>query len=251
MIAISASGMVFGPEAVEGQLKYQLNEWMGYKSAVVIQDLIASATRSSDDLLMGIVGLVTLFFGATGVFGQLKDSLNTIWEVELKSDRAVMNFIKARLFSFSMVLGIGFLLLISMILTTSLEVFSGIIKSIFPLVPAIWQLLNFLVSFLVVSILFAMIFKILPDVSLRWTDVLVGAAFTSVVFSIGKYGIGYYLARESTASPYGAAGAFVLVLMWVYFSSVMLLFGAEFTRAWSEARGHRITPIRGAVRRPS
>ena len=248
IIAISLSGMVFGPEAVRGQLEYQLNDWMGERSAEVVQDLIASATRSSDSLIMSFVGFGTMILGATGVFGQLKDSLNSIWEVEQPAGKALLKILKTRLFSFSLVLGIGFLLLVSMVLTTALEVVSGAIESAFPLAPFIWQSLNFAISFFVVTILFAMIFRILPDVKLRWSDVWVGAGFTSLLFSIGKFGIGYYLAREATASPYGAAGAFVLVLMWVYFSSVMLLFGAEFTRAWARTRGHQIIPIRGASR---
>ncbi|YCM43648.1 YihY/virulence factor BrkB family protein [Verrucomicrobiaceae bacterium 227] len=246
IIVIALSGFVFGDEAVRGQLQTQLEAFMGERSASVVEDIVESSARPMDSVVMGVVGLFTLFFGATGVFGQLKDALNSIWEVDLSIEKAVTKFVKDRLFSFSMVLGIGFLMLVSMVLTTGLEALSGFVEKIFPLVPVVWQALNFLGSFAMVTVLFAMIFKVLPDVRIRWSDVWVGSAVTALLFGLGKFAIGIYLAREATASPYGAAGAFVLVLLWVYFSSVILLFGAEFTRVWAEANGHRMIPVRGA-----
>jgi len=242
IITIGISGAVFGDDAVRGELEFQLDDLMGSRAAATVEDLVASAGRRSESPLMTAVGLITLFFGATGVFGQLKDSLNTIWEVKLKAGKPIVGFLKNRLLSFSMILGIGFLLLISMVLTTTLQAFGNALGNLLPFPAALWQLIGFTVSFLVVTLLFALIFRVLPDVKIRWSDVWVGAGVTSLLFSLGKLGIGIYLAREETMSPYGAAGALVLLLLWVYFTSIILLYGAEFTRAWANIRGEGASP---------
>jgi membrane protein len=230
IIALAVSGFVFGDEAVRGQLEYQLQDLMGSKSAEMVEELVASYAQRSQRSSMAAVGLAILVFGATGVFGQLKDALNTIWEVKPVPDRFLMTFLKKRLLSFSMVLVVGFLLLVSMLLTTVLQAFSSAVGELLPLSPVVWQGASAVVSFVVVALLFASIFKILPDVETRWADVWLGALVTAALFAVGKFVIGFYLGREETASAYGAASALVMVLIWVYFASTILLYGAEFTK---------------------
>lgn len=248
MIALSFAGFAFGEEAVRGQLEYQLDDLMGSRSADMVEQLVANSAKRSDSSWAAIAGMAALVFGATGVFGQLKDSLNTIWEVEIKSETAILSFLKARCLSFSMVLVIGFLLLVSMLLTTALQAFSDIIGEHLPFSALVWQGVSASASMVIIAILFAMIFKILPDVKTRWSDVWVGAVMTAVLFAIGKQGIGIYLGREETVSAYGAAGALVMVLLWVYFASVILLYGAEFTKAWT--LDHRATLAPSANAKP-
>ncbi|MGJ8696502.1 MAG: YihY/virulence factor BrkB family protein [Verrucomicrobiaceae bacterium] len=250
IIVLSISGGVFGEEAVRGQLERQLDGLMGERAAGTVEDLVASAKKEPDDSLMGLIGGVVLVFGASGVFNQLKDALNTVWGVRRISGGAVWGFLKDRFLSFSMVLGIGFLLLVSMILTTALYSFTDLLGRVLALPAEVWRSVSFLISFAVVTLLFAMIFKVLPDAKISWRDVWVGAATTSLLFSVGKSGVALYLSREATGSAYGAAGALVVLLMWVYFASVIVLFGAEFTRVWARARGRTILPRKNYERIP-
>lgn len=236
IIALAVSGFVFGEEAVRGQLEYQLQDLMGSRSAEMVEELVASSAKRSERAPMAAAGVAILIFAATGVFGQLKDALNTIWEVRPVPEKFLLNFLKKRLLSFSMVLVIGFLLLVSMLLATILQVFSNFMGEALPLSPVIWQAASAVISFVVVALLFAMIFKILPDVETRWADVWLGAVVTALLFAVGKLAIGMYLGREETASAYGAASALVMVLLWVYFASTILLYGAEFTKTWAILR---------------
>lgn len=183
-----------------------------------------------------------LLVGAGGLFGQLQAALNTVGGVKLKPGRGFLGLLKDRFLSFSMVLGTGFLLLTSMILSALLQGISKWVGSIAKLPPQVWMLVSGLVSFGIIVVLFAAIFKVLPDAKVRWTNVCMGATFTAALFVAGKTGIGWYLGREATASSYGAAGSLALVLLWVYYSSIILLFGAEFTQGWSTVRGEGIQP---------
>jgi membrane protein len=183
-----------------------------------------------------------LLLGASGVFGQLQDALNTVWGVEPKEGRWVWGFIKDRFLSFVAVLGTGFLLLVSLILSSALAALGKWFSGLLPIPEAVLQVLNFLVSFVVITGLFALIFKLLPDAKVAWRDVWIGAALTAALFTIGKFTLGVYLGKSNVASGYGAAGSLVLVLLWVYYSAQILLYGAEFTQAYANLAGERIVP---------
>jgi len=242
VIVGSIAGTVFGEEAARGQLEGQIAGLVGKQGAEAIQSMVKSVSNPRDNLFAGIVGWFVLLIGAGGVFGELKDALNTIWEVQPKPGRAIWRILKERFLSFTMVLGVGFLLLISLVVTTSLAAFTKKIELTFPVSPVFWMGLNLLISFAVVTLLFAMIFKVLPDVKIKWSDVWIGAATTALLFDIGKFFLGFYLGRESMASSYGAAGAVMIVLLWVYYASLILLFGAEFTQVYARARGRKVVP---------
>lgn len=247
VIAISVAGLVLGEPAVRGQLDDQLKGYVGPQAAQSLQEMIKSASKPSDGWTGGIVGFFTLILGASGVFGQLKDALNTIWEVKVAERKGIWGFIRTRLLSFGMVLVIGFLLLTSLLLTTALAAVNGYLEVTFGIPKVFMGALGFVVSLGVVTTLFAFIFKVLPDAEIKWRNVWIGAAVTALLFELGKLGLGFYLGRESTASSYGAAGSVVLLLLWVYYSSCILLFGAEFTQVYARETGHDIKPAAGAI----
>lgn len=236
LIAISITGAIMGAEAARGQLYDELRYTFGPQASATLEDMIASTNKPAANIWMSLAGTAALLFGASGAFGQLKEALNTIWEVEPPKGNGILRFIKDRFLSFAMVLGTGFLLLTSMILTTALDALSGWIGSATTLPVALWQAISFLITFTLISALFAAIFKVLPDRLILWRDVVVGALTTALLFHLGKFALGIYLARESTSSAYGAAGSVVLILLWVYYTSVIVFFGAEFTRSYSEWR---------------
>ncbi len=211
-----------------------------------MQDLVARVRRPDTSTILSLGGVVMLLFGAGGVFGQLQDALNEVWGVEPAPGRGLLRAIRDRFISFTMVLGTGFLLLVSMVISTTLAALSRYTGEVVSLPSGIWSVASEIVSFVAVTFLFAAIFKVLPDAQVRWRHVWVGSAFTSALFLAGKSGLAWYLGREATASAYGAAGALVLVLLWVYYSSIILLFGAEFTQVWANIRGTGIEPARGA-----
>jgi membrane protein len=201
-----------------------------------------SAHKQGTSLITTIVGVVALLFGAAGVFGQLQDSLNTIWGVKSKPGKGLLAFIRARFLSLSMVMGIGFLLLVSMAVSTFLTAVTKSMGHALPVPQALAHGLNFLVSFSVIALLFAMIFKFLPDVKVPFRKVWVGAIGTALLFTAGKDLLAFYLGRASTTSAYGAAGSVIILLMWVYYASVILFFGAEFTQVYAKQTGARILP---------
>ena len=246
VISISIAGLVLGEDAVRGQLTEQLQGTIGRQAAEAVQTMVQSASKRSDGWLGASVGFATLMLGASGVFGQLKDALNTIWEVKARGGAGVWGFLRARLLNFGMVLVIGFLLLTSLLLTTAFAALSGYFEKLVG-VPAFFGVLVGLgVSLLLDTVLFAFIFKVLPDAQIEWRNVWTGAAVTALLFELGKFGLGIYLGRESTASSFGAAGSVVLLLLWVYYASAILMFGAEFTRAYARATGYEIKPAAGA-----
>lgn len=247
VISISVAGLALGQEAVRGQLGPLLQSYIGAQAADAVQSMIQSASKPSEGWLGAVVGFVTLLLGASGVFGQLKDALNTIWEVKLVRTGGVTGFIRDRLLNFGMVLIIGFLLLISLLLGTALTAVTGYLRSIVGLPPFLGVALGLFISFVVAVILFAAIFKILPDAKIEWRYVWTGAVVTALLFEIGKFGLSFYLGRESTSSSFGAAGSVVLLLLWVYYASCILLFGAEFTQVYARELGHGIQPAPGAV----
>jgi membrane protein len=244
---IAIVGLVFGEEAARHQILNQIQSLVGEQSAKTIQDMIERADRPSYGVVATVVGIATLLVGASGVFGQLQDSLNSIWGVEPKAGRGILGMLKDRFISFLAVLGTGFLLLVSLVLSAALSAVGKLFQSWLPGPEVLLQALNFIVSFAVITVLFAMIFKILPDARIAWGDVWTGAVMTSLLFTIGKFLIGFYLGKSDVGSAYGAAGSLVIILVWVYYSAQILLFGAEFTAVYADRMGSRIVPTENAV----
>jgi membrane protein len=242
ILCIKAAGKIFGDEAATGQVKGYLSNVAGGKAAQAAQDMIANAGQSGSGLIASVVSIVILVFSASGVFGELQTSLNTIWEVKPKPDRGFMGMVKDRLFSFAMVMVVAFLLMVSMVVSTAI---SGISTKIAGDVTWLWQIINFVISIVVITGLIALMFKYIPDVRLGWKDVIYGAIFTAVLFTIGKFFLGWYLGRATTTSVYGAAGSLVALLLWVYYSSLIVFFGAEFTQAYSKM-SHPVAPKENA-----
>ena len=247
IIALSIAGLVLGPDAVRGQLGPQLERYIGAQAAEAVQSIVKGASKPSQGWVGATVGFLTLMLGASGVFAQLKDALNTIWEVKAIGGGGVWGFVRARLLNFGMVLVIGFLLLTSLVLTTVLNALSGYIEQVIGLPLFVGVLSGSLVSLGVVTALFAFIFKVLPDARVEWRNVWIGAGVTALLFELGKFGLGFYLSRPSTVSGFGAASSIVLLLLWVYYASAILLFGAEFTRVYAHTTRHHIQPAAGAV----
>ncbi len=237
LIAVAIAGAVFGTEAVHGLLDDELRRGMGPSGAFVVQDMVAHARKPADNILMSVSGVVLLLIGASGVFGELQDALNSIWKVKTEAGHGFSGFLKDRFLSFAMVLGTGFLLLVSMILSTMLQAVSSQLDKIASLPASWWGVVSATMSLVVITLLFASIFKVLPKTRVQWREVWVGAIFTAGLFAVGKYAIGWYLARQATESSYGSAASLALVLLWLYYSSAILIFGAEFTRAYSRLRG--------------
>lgn len=247
-LLIMVAGLIWDPADVQKALETQFAGLLGNDGAAQIKTMIAEADKpGSGGALATILSVAGLFFGATGAFLQLQGALNRVWEVKPDPNRGgVMVFITKRLFSVAFVLGIGFLLAVSLALTAGISAVGGALGGGFP--EPVLHVLSFVVSFAVLSLLFAAMFKIMPDAESAWRDVLVGGAFTGVLFVIGKFVIGMYLGRSSPGDAFGAAGALAVVLVWAYYSGMILLFGAEFTQQWSRQKGAGIRPEKGAVR---
>ncbi len=241
IIAIAVAGAVFGEEAAEGEIKKQIGGLVGPAGATVIEEAIKHASQPDVSSIASLISVVVLLFGASGVFAELQDSLNTVWEVQPKPGRGFMGFIRKRILSFSAVLGIGFLLMVSLIVSAILSGLSAYMSHLIPGVDFLWGILNFVISFGVITLLFALIYKFLPDVKITWNDVLIGAIITALLFTIGKTVLGRYLGG-SIGSAYGAAASLVVVLAWVYYSAQILFFGAEFTQVYARRYGSKIVP---------
>ncbi|CAN5508882.1 YihY/virulence factor BrkB family protein [soil metagenome] len=244
IIAIAVAGLAFGEEAARGQVYQQIEWFLGPKGAAEIQSLIQASSDTRQSVLATIVGVVTLLIGASGVFGQLKDALNSIWGVMLKPG-GTMASLKEYLLNFSMVLGVGFLLVISLLLSAVLQAINTFMTGYFP-IPSFVAPLTAAVSFFVLVLLFALIYKVLPDVKIGWRDVWIGSTVTALLFTAGKFLISLYLAKSSVASSFGAAGALILILVWVYYSTTIFLLGAEFTKVYASRYGSGIRPTRNA-----
>jgi membrane protein len=234
VIVIALVGWFFGPEAVRGQLDEQLRGIMGRPAAETVQSMVQSAYKPGRGVWATVIGISALLIGASGVFAQLKDALNAIWNAPPQTGSGVAAFLRDRLVSFGMVLVIGFLMLMSLVLTTTIAAAWNVISAWLPLSKFLLGVMGLVVSAGIITTLFAFIFKWLPDVPIRWRHVWLGAAFTAVLFEIGKLLLGIYLARESATSTYGAAGAVVLILLWVYYTAIILLTGACFTRSYRD-----------------
>lgn len=242
VIAIAIAGAVFGQDTAKGEILAQVNSLVGEKGAQAIEMTLDNVNQPQLKSTASIISVVILLIGASGVFAQLQDALNTVWNVKAKPEGGIWIFIRKRLLSFGMVLVIGFLLLVSLIVSAVLAGISKLEISVLPGFTPLWQLLNFGVSFGFISLLFALIYKYLPDAKIRWKDVWVGAIITALLFSLGKYAIGLYLGRGSFGSAYGAAGSLIVFLAWVFYSAQILLFGAEFTQVYARKYGRQIRP---------
>jgi membrane protein len=244
MIAISVASLVFGEAAARGQISGQIKQLAGDRAADAIQMLVLSTRHKS--LLATILGLVLLLFGASTAFGELKSALNTIWGVAIKPGRPLLTMVRERFISFTMVLGVGFLLLVSLILSAILAAIGSSMRNLLILPGGLLQTADVLISFFVITLLFAMIFKMLPNVMLRLRDVWIGALCTAFLFTLGKFLIGLYLGTSGVTSYYGAAGSIVIILLWVYYSACILFFGAEFTKAYACKYGSGVVPDKRA-----
>ena len=247
VIAIAIAALVFGEEAAQGQIFGQLKDLVGKDAAKGIESLIVSSSKPTEGTIATLISIALLFFGASNVFTQLQDALNTIWEVAPKPGRGIKGILKDRILSFGMVLGIGFLLLVSLILSAVLAGLGNYLGGKMPGLQFLWSSLNFFLSFGVITVLFALMFKFLPNVKITWGDVGIGAVITALLFTIGKSLIGLYLGNSSVGSTYGAAGSFVVLLLWVNYSAQILLFGAEFTQVYANKYGSQIVPTKNAV----
>ncbi|MBK8001628.1 MAG: YihY/virulence factor BrkB family protein [Verrucomicrobia bacterium] len=246
VIVLAVAGIWFGEEAARRELFGQVSGLVGSEGGEAIQALVSAARKPTTGAWATVIAVVTLFVGATGVFVQLQDTLNSIWGVRRKPGRGLRNFLKDRLLSFALIVGIGFLLLVSLILSAGLSALGNFMTGLLPAQEILWQWINFGVSFGVITLLFAMIFKVLPDVTIAWKDVWIGALLTALLFNFGKYLLGLYLGRSSVTSAYGAAGSLIIVLLWVYYSAQILFFGAKFTQIYSNRYGSRLEPAPGA-----
>ena len=247
LVAIAVAGLFLGDEvSAREQVVATLGTVIGADAAQQVAHMIAGANKQSSGLLASIIGLGTLLLGASGVFGALQDSLNTIWEVQPKPGQGIWATVKARFLSLTMVFGTGFLLLVSLILTSVLKVVVNSMSEVLPL-SGVLQGVTFVVTFLVVTLLFTMIYKVLPDVEIHWRDVWVGAAITSLLFMIGQAALSWYLGTQSTQSVYGAAGSLVVLLLYVYYSAQIVFFGAEFTQVYANKYGSHIQPAANAI----
>lgn len=243
VIVISVAGLVYGREAVQGDLVGQIAGLVGRDGARAIEDLIATANHPTESVIATIVGLIFLLLGAGGVLLQLQTALNRIWNVETPPSNGVWGFVRTRVMSFVFVLSIGFLLLVSLSVSAFLVAVQRFASTLIPGTEAVWILVNVVASLAVITLLFGLLFKYVPDAVIAWSDVWVGAAFTAVLFTGGKFLLGLYLGRASFASAYGAAGSLVVVLVWIYYSAQILFLGAEVTQVYARTRGSRIRSL--------
>ncbi len=239
LAAIAVAGLAFGREAAQGAIVAELGGMIGTNEASFLETMIASAGNVGSGLIGTAVGIVTFLLLVTGAVVELQDDLNIIWKAKPPASYGVLDFLKTRLVSFALLLGIGFLLLVSLVIDTGLTALGSYLEANFSGATILLRFLNSLVSFTVSTLLFAMMFKLLPAVDIQWSDVWTGSLVTALLFTVGKFLIGYYLGKSNVASSYGAAASIITILLWIYYSSLILLFGAEFTKAYAESRGCR------------
>ncbi len=248
VIAVSIAALIFSEQTVRDQVAAQLEALAGPRAADALEALlVTTAAQKRTGTLAVIAGVAAMVFGASAVFSELKDALNIIWGVVVRPGRTLLRLIRDRFLTFSMVLSVGFLLLVSLLLSAILTALSKYMNWLLPLPALVWQALDFLGSLAIITLLFAMIFKILPNVRIGWHDVWIGAAVTSLLFVLGKFLIGFYLGASSVTSAYGAAASVVIVLLWVYYSACILFFGAEFTKVYARKFGSGIIPNHRAM----
>jgi len=246
VICVSIAGLVFGAEAAEGRVAGQIQELVGPTGAQAIRSLLTHPGKASG-VAAGIVGLATLWFGASGVLVELQDSLNLVWGVKSRF-AGLRGLVQSRFLSFAMILGIGFLLLVSLLMSAAIAATGKFFGQFLPAPEALLHLASLALSFVVITVLFALLYKVVPDTRIEWQDVWVGAAVTSALFSMGKFLIGYYIGKSGVGSAYGAAASLVVFLVWIYYSAQVFFLGAEFTRVYADRRGSRVAPLQSGPR---
>ncbi len=242
IISIAIASLVFGRAAARGQIVSEIQGIIGPDGARFIQNMIANASQSHSGIPATIFGVLMLIIGASGAFVQLRGALNTIFHLRQKPQTTIKGYVWARIWSFVMILGIGLLLFVLLLSSAAISAFGEIIDIQVPGLGSTLRLLELLASFVIITVLFALIFKILPEAIIRWRDVWIGAVITSILFTAGKYLIGLYLGRTSTSSTFGAAGSLVIIMLWTFYSSIIMLYGAEFTRYYCERFGSGVKP---------
>jgi membrane protein len=235
-IVVAIAGLVFGEDAARGAVSEQLSALMGKEEADLVQRAVQSASDKSPGIIASVIGVITLLITASGVFGEMQSALNMIWKAE-PHGTTISRLIRARAASLGLVAALGFLLLVSLVVSALLSALAGYIDARLPFSVLVLHVLNFAMSFVLISVMLAAIYKVLPDAKLSWRDVLIGAVVTALLFNLGKFLIGLYLAHSALASSYGAAGALIVILMWVYYSAQIFLLGAEFTKIYASRRG--------------
>lgn len=248
IIMISLAGLFFGKDAVRGKLFYQINDLVGNEAALQIQQIIQNIEKSQLSASGAILGVVVLIIGATGVFAEIQDSINYIWSLKAKPKKGWLKLLINRLVSFSLIVSFGFILMVSLAVHAVMDLLHDKLSRLFDEVTVyLFQTINYVILFAVISTLFAIIFKVLPDGRIRWKDAYIGAMFTALLFIVGKFLIGFYLGTSDIGVTYGAAASIIIILLWVYYSSIILYFGAEFTKAYTLSYGKGIIPDKTAV----
>ena len=243
LIIISISGIFFGADAVRGEIFGQINLLVGNEAAIQIQNAIKNVTLSNNNVFATTLGIIILFVGASGVFAEIQDSINYIWGIKAKPNRSIIKYIYNRLMSFSMIGSVGFLMLVGLIVNSLIDILSKRLTIIFHHDTVIlFYIVNIFIVFFTITLLFSIIFKTLPDGKIAFRDCIIGASFTAFLFMIGKFAIGFYLGSYNIASIYGAAGSIIIILVWVYYSAIILYFGAEFTKVYARTHGQKIIP---------
>ena len=248
LLIISLVTFLFGDDAFEGELFYQINSLVGKQAAAQLQELIKNTAISNKSNKAAIIGGATLLVGATGVFAEIQDSINYIWSIKSKPRKSWLHYLRNRLLSFSLIVTLSFLLIVSLGVNTLVDLLGQRLEQRFPdLSVVLFSVLNSVLVLIIITLLFTVIYKVLPDGRLRWKECLVGAAFTSILFAIGKFAISFYLGKSDLGATYGASASIVILLTWVYYSSIILYFGAEFTKVYAKSDGVGITPNDHAV----
>lgn len=248
LLLISIAGAIYGKDAINNKIFGEINGLVGNDAAKQVQDVIKNMQLSGKTTSAVIIGSATLLLGATTIFIEIQESINMIWKVKTKPKRGWLKLLKDRLLSSSLIVALGFLLIVSLIINGLVIALSGIITRYLPDITVIFvNILNIVISFAVIATLFGVIFKVLPDVKIGWKDVRSGALFTAVLFMIGRFGIGLYISTTGAGSTYGAAGSLIVILVWVYYTAAILYFGAEFTQVYAEFKGIKIQPATYAV----
>ena len=252
LIIISLCSLLYGREAVEGHIYGTLERFTGHDTAAQLQLIIKNAAILGKGSLAAVVGTVMLIIGATSVFAEMQESIDMIWDVKPKPKKSWLKYLQNRFLSISVVIGLGFLLLVSLAVSSLIEGLSDHLRDAFPGIAIVaFYIFNVIFTFCIITLLFAAIFKILPDVKIKWKDVLAGSVMTSLLFMLGKFGISFYIGRSNIGTTYGTAGALVVILLWIYYSSIILYLGAEFTKAYALVTGSKIYPAEYAVKTES
>ena len=243
IIIISLSGIFFSANAVRGEIFGQINGLVGNDAALQIQEIVKNVTLSNTSVFATAVGIIILFIVASGVFAEIQDSINFIWGIKAKPRRGLLKFMFNRLMSFSMIGSLGFLLLVGLVINSIIDILNKRLASLYPQdAILLFYIINMLIVFIIITLLFIIIFKTLPDGKIAFLDCIFGAAFTAFLFMIGKFAISFYLGKINIASIYGTAGSIILILVWVYYSAIILYFGAEFTNVYANTHGEKIIP---------